>query len=216
MTAFPSTFAEVTRALPAAGLGEKATQAIQQLAGKGYEVHTGLTEEFAQAIARMTQEPSIRLYCPRDAGERFTDQAATERWLAKERAVFLLLKRADDGSLGLAGYGWAGAGTTSQVPGGEITFAIRVGEAGQGQGLATPFAWLIVAASAASYGAKNMWLETWASNGGAVHIYHKIGFVTVAEVPGKRAVPDSGPADDIRVYMSLANELLPDASSASA
>jgi ribosomal protein S18 acetylase RimI-like enzyme len=209
MIPFPDTFSESTQSVPEASLGDKGLEAIQKLAERGYEVHAGLTPEFAQAISAMALEPSIREYCPKDSGERFADQASTERWLSKKRGTFLLLKRADDGSLSLVGYGWVGAGSNSRIPGGETTFALRVGEAGQGQGLATPFSWLIVAASAALYGAKNMWLETWLSNGGAVHIYHKIGFVDVAEQPDKRSVPGGEAVDDTRVYMSLPNELLP-------
>jgi RimJ/RimL family protein N-acetyltransferase len=210
MIDFPSAFTGTTETLqPITALGDQAGQAIQQLADKGYEVRIGLTPEFAEAITTMTHEPAIRLYCPKDAGERFTDRAATERWLSKQRAMFLLIKRGENNQSQLAGYGWVGAGSSEHVPGGEITFAIRIGEIGQGQGLATPFAWLIVAAAAERFGAQNMWLETWGSNGAAVHVYHKVGFVNVAEVPSSRPVPDSEPVDDVRVYMTLANDLLP-------
>lgn len=209
MIPFPDTFSESTQAVPEASLGEKGAEAVKKLADQGYEVHAGLTPELAQAISAMALEPSIRTYCPKDSSQRFADKASTERWLSKKRGMFLLLKRADNGSLSLAGYGWVGSGSNSRIPAGETTFALRIGEAGQGQGLATPFSWLIVAASAVLYGAHNMWLETWSSNAGAVHIYHKIGFVTVAEEPDKRPVPDAEAADDIRIYMSLPNELLP-------
>lgn len=209
MIPFPSDFATASQRLSDDSLGEAAIRNARQLAGQGYEVHTGLTPEFADKISVMAREPSIREYCPKDSEERFTDQASAGRWLSKNRGMFLLLKHADDGALDLAGYGWSGYASNQQVPGGETTFAIRIGEAGQGHGLATPFAWLIVAASAALYGAKNLWLETWLSNGGAVHVYHKIGFVTVTEKPDGRSLPDGGTAPDKRVYMSLPNKLLP-------
>ncbi len=208
MTDFPNSFADETKPVPSVGLGQPAVEAVQQLAAKGYEVHFGLTPELAQALTVMARQPSIQTYCPNDSGRRFTNQAAAGHWLAKRRGMFLLLKRTDDSKLRLAGYGWAGNETSSLVPGGETTFALRVGEAGQGQGLATPFAWLIVAASAVLYGAQNMWLETWGSNGGAVHVYHKIGFINVVEVPGQRPLPDGRAVDDSRIYMSLPNDLL--------
>ncbi|MDP9131121.1 MAG: GNAT family N-acetyltransferase [Candidatus Binatota bacterium] len=205
---FPDTFSETTTPLPADQLGEAGAEAAQKLAGRGYEVHVGLTPEFADAISAMALEPSIREYCPKDCGQRFADRASTESWLAKGRSMFLLLRREGD-RLSLAGYGWVGAGSNPRVPGGETTFAIRIGETGQGQGLATPFAWLIVAGAAALYGAKKMWLETWAVNAGAVHVYHKIGFETVTEEPDQRFLPSGEKVADVRVYMSLPDSLLP-------
>ena len=192
-----------THALPADRLGQVGTQAVEGLAAKGYEVHYGLTPEFANAIIAMAREPSIREYCPRDSGERFVDLASTEHWLSKGRTMFLLLKRTDSGDLQLPGYGWAGEATTEQVPGGQSTFALRVGEAGQGQGLATLFAQTIVSAATALFGAKNMWLETWASNGAAVHIYQKLGAIQIAEKPDQRPLPNGETVADTRLYMTL-------------
>jgi ribosomal protein S18 acetylase RimI-like enzyme len=209
MSDFPDKFEETVRSLPVAGLGQAGEEAVQKLAERGYEVKVGLTPEYADQILTMSHEPSILEFCPKDSSERFTDRAAAERWLAKKRAAFLLFKKEDSGALSLAGYAWTGAGSSSHAPGGEVTFAVRIGEAGQGQGLAAPFSWLTVAGSAALYGARDFWLETWASNGGAVHIYHKIGFETVAEEPDKRLVPSGDKVPDTRVYMSLPNELLP-------
>lgn len=207
MTDFPDKFDENIRLLPD-DLGEAGAEAVQKLAERGYEVQIGLTPELADQISTMSEEPSIREFCPKDCSQRFKDRTATENWLKKKRAVFMLLKR-DGGKLSLAGYGWAGPGSSRHAPGGEHTFAVRIGEAGQGQGLAAPFSWLIVAASAVLFGAKEFWLETWASNGGAVHIYHKIGFKTIDEQPDKRPANDGQTIADTRVYMSLPNDLLP-------
>jgi hypothetical protein len=208
MNQFPNTFTADIQLLPGPVLAKTDAQ-VQLLASKGYEVWIGLTPEMAGRILTMSEHPSIREYCPRDSAERFTDRAATERWLAKWRAVFLLFKKEDNANLTLAGYGWAGAGSSSHAPAGENTFAVRIGEAGQGHGLAAPFSWLIVAGSAVLYGARDFWLETWASNGGAVHIYHKIGFETVAEKPDERLSLNGEKVPDTRIYMSLANDLLP-------
>lgn len=207
MMDFPNKFDENTHPLPN-GLGSAAVEALQLLADRGYEVQMGLTPALAGQVLAMSQEPSIREFCPKDCSERFADQAATERWLAKKRIMFALLKREAD-KLSLVGYGWAGAGSSPHVPGGETTFAIRIGEAGQGQGLAVPFSWLIVAGSAVLFGARNFWLETWGSNGGAVHVYHKIGFETVAEEPDERLNAEGVKITDTRTYMSLPNQLLP-------
>jgi RimJ/RimL family protein N-acetyltransferase len=207
MMPFADSLDTATHALPAEPLGATGAQAIERLAAQGYEVHYGLAPEFAEAIIAMAREPAIREYCPRDSAERFIDLDSTKRWLAKGRTVFLLLKRADNGGLSLAGYGWAGAATNQHVPAGRSTFALRMGEAGQGQGLATPFAQLIVLAATKLYGAKDMWLETWASNGAAVHIYNKLGAVQVAEKPDRRPTRDGQTVPDTRLYMTLAEPL---------
>ncbi|HUY85031.1 MAG TPA: hypothetical protein VMU97_00785 [Candidatus Dormibacteraeota bacterium] len=207
MMDFPDKFDESTRPLPAE-LGQAGTEAVQKLAERGYEIQVGLTPALADQILTMSQEPSIREYCPKDCSQRFADRTSAERWLEKKRAVFVLLKKEGDG-LSLAGYGWAGPASSSHVPGGVNTFAVRIGEVGQGQGLAAPFSWLIIAGSAVLYGARDFWLETWASNGGAVHIYHKIGFETVDEQVDDRLTRDSQKISDTRVYMSLSNQLLP-------
>lgn len=202
MIDFPSSFSEMTEPLLPELLDAAGAAALRQLNERGYEVQSGLTPKLADQILTMSYEPSIREYCPKDSAQRFVDRAATIHWLSKKRAVFLLFERVDT-ELKLVGYGWAGVQTSAQVPGGESTFALRLGEAGQGQGLATPFAQTIMSASASIYGASNMWLETWASNGGAVHIYHKLGFITVVEKPDERPRSSGGIVPDTRLYMSL-------------
>jgi ribosomal protein S18 acetylase RimI-like enzyme len=150
----------------------------------------------------MSQEPSIKEYCPKDSSERFTDRQTTAEWLSKKRATYLLLQTLDDGKLELAGYGWVGTKQSSQVPGGETTFSLRVGEGHQGRGLAAPFSVSMLAAATAMYGAQNMWLETWASNGGAVHIYHKLGFSDVTETHEQRPSLVGHSVADTRIYMA--------------
>ncbi|HEY5442613.1 MAG TPA: GNAT family N-acetyltransferase [Candidatus Saccharimonadales bacterium] len=204
MSDFPTGFSDNPTPLQDGTLD---SQAAELLAGQNCEVRLGLTPAYAEQILAMSQEPGIREYCPKDSSERFTDRAAAEHWLSKQRAVFLLLKKSGD-ELQLVGYGWAGPGYNEHVPEGETTFALRNGEAGQGQGLAAPFSRQIIVASAALYDAQNFWLETWASNGAAVHIYHKLGFATVSQAPGERPAADGSKVADTRIYMRLPNQLL--------
>jgi ribosomal protein S18 acetylase RimI-like enzyme len=204
---FPTAFASETLPLDTSLFNKTDVELIERLAEKGYEIHTGLTPAYADDIAQMCLQPSIKEYCPNDYGKRFANLDATEQWLAKGRLTFLLLKKQGE-EYSLTGYGWSGLETSEHAPGGESTFALRIGEAGQGQGLATPFARLIVAGTAAIYDVKNMWLETWASNGGAVHIYHKLGFKDVAQVDGIRPTADGRTVKDTRLYMTLSNDLL--------
>lgn len=212
MNNWPETFDQAVQPLAPDGLNEAGLEAVRLLADQGYEIYIGLTAEYAEAIAAMALEPAIRENCPKDCAVRFADRPATERWLGKKRAAFLLLKHEADGSLRLAGYGWAGPGSNPHVPGGQSTFAVRISEADHGKGLAAPFSRLIVEGAAVLYGARDIWLETWGSNGAAVHIYHKIGCVTVSERPDKRPTTVGSPVSDTRVYMSIPNDLLPTAS----
>jgi GNAT superfamily N-acetyltransferase len=199
MMTFATTFDEAVQALPPTD-SAVVDAALQQLNDEGYTIRLGLTPDYADAIATMAHEPAILEYCPNDAGSRFKDQAATADWLTKGRAVFLLLK--DDE---LAGYGWCGAGTSEHVAG-QTTFALRLGEIAQGQGLAAPFAQIMIHAAAALYGSRDFWLETWASNGAAVHTYHKIGFQDAANQVGDRPTTAGSPVPDTRLYMTLSND----------
>jgi hypothetical protein len=205
---YPTDFMSETQAFPVERLGPLGREAYQKVLDQGYDIRVGLTPELADAIAQTALEPSIREYCPNDSAERFTDRAATQRWLSKGRAAFLLVKTAEDGNLQLAGYGWVGARANSHVPGASSTFAIRIGEIGQGKGLAAPFSRIIIAGAAILYGADKLWLDAWDSNGAAVHVYHKIGAVEIDRQSTQRPRPSGETVTDTRVYMSLPDELL--------
>lgn len=207
MKDFPGDLSDAASPLPQR-LGRHGDEAVNKLTEKGYEVRMGLTPELADQIFTMSHEPSIREYCYRDLEQRFADRKAAKHWLQqKRRAVFVLLKKGSD-TLELAGYGWAGPSSNPHVPGSEVTFAVRVGESHQGRGLAAPFSWLIVAATAVTFDAQNFWLETWASNAGAIHVYHKLGFQDAAKEPSRRRTARGGEVSDTRIYMSLPNDLL--------
>lgn len=193
MINFPTTFNDQLTKLSA-----------PEIEAKDFEVWSGLTPEYAAQITGIAQEPSILEYCPNDSASRFMDIPAVERWLAKDRGAFLLIKR-DDDTLTLAGYGWTGPEASDHVDGGKTTFALRISERYQGLGLATPFAAVIIGASIDLYGATNFWLETWQSNAAAVHVYHKLGFTDVAATPSERLTKDGILVPDTRLYMTLAN-----------
>ena len=202
MIPFPDSYVSELRPLPAEQVSEDGRAAIESLRTKGYEVQAGLTPEYADAIAVMALEPSIKEYCPNDSGSRFINRQTTAEWLSKKRATFLLLNKSDDGQFELAGYGWVGAKQNSLIPGGETTFSLRVSENHQGKGLASPFSVSMLAAATAIYGPKHMWLESWESNGGAVHIYHKIGFQDVASKQEERPTATGQMVADTRLFMT--------------
>jgi hypothetical protein len=203
MNDIPTGFVTATHRLTLQDVDANSQTALRQLTEQGYEIHTGLTTDFADQIKTMSQEPAIREYCPKDATDRFADSQTAKKWLSKGRAMFLLLK---DGQL--IGYGWTGHATSDSVPGGQTTFALRIGQIGHGQGLAAPFSWLTISASNVRYGLKDIWLETWASNGAAVHIYHKLGFVNVTERRSTRPTAVGDTVDDVRIYMKLPDNYL--------
>jgi hypothetical protein len=206
MSNFPTELDNGVRELPLERLGETGRQAAASLAEKGFKVVSGLTPEYLQPITAMAREPAMREYTPKDLAERFTNLDAARRWQSKGRLMFLLLK--EEGNV-VAGYGWAGPGTSNKVPYGQTTFAVRIGQAGQGQGLAAPFSQLIILGSAVICGAEDYWLETWQSNGAAVHTYHKIGFKDVASEASSRITAQGENISDTRLFMDLDNSVLP-------
>ncbi len=207
MTGLPMSLASDSQKLSFKGVGPNGQADAEKLESAGFEIRRGLTPEFADEVLKMSQEPAIKEYCPKDSAERFNNRDVAAKWMTKGRAFYILLKK-NGANLGLVGYGWAGPGLNKHVAGGKVTFAVRIGQAGQGQGLAAPFSWLIIADSASEYGLRNFWLETWASNGAAVHIYHKLGFEDTDQVPSERQRPDGTTAQDIRIYMNLSDSLL--------
>jgi ribosomal protein S18 acetylase RimI-like enzyme len=203
MMPFPDSYDAELQPLQLSQMSQSGQQAMSLLESKGYTVRAGLTPDYADAINKMAHEPSIAEYCPKDSSERFTNRETTAKWLSKKRATYLLLCKLEDGTLELAGYGWVGAKHIPEVPGGKTTFSLRVGENHQGKGLASPFSVAMLAAAAATYDARHMWLETWASNGGAVHIYHKLGFSDVAQQNDERPSLDGSKVADTRIYMAI-------------
>jgi ribosomal protein S18 acetylase RimI-like enzyme len=173
---------------------------MQKLQEQGYEVRHGLTRAYADSVRELVTQPSICVYCLKDSTSRFCDQDATAQWLQKGRAVFLLVET-ETGNV--AGYGWSGPETSSHVPGGKVTVAMRISEEYQGRGLATPYLQAIIGATQSIYDATDFWLETWASNAGAVHVYGKVGFAEIEQEQGDRALKDGGSTPDTRLYMRL-------------
>lgn len=214
MAQFPHSFTE-SPTLLTTGIRETNPNGLGTLVDKEYVVLAGLSRYFAGAISSMAAQQHIREYCPRDTSpRRFATQETTEQWLGKDggRGVFLLARHLGEDGLRLAGYGWTGLQQNEEhVPSGQTTFALRIGQEDLGRGLAAPFSRAIIDGSAELYGAKDIWLETWGSNGRAVGSYEKAGFVRVVEKEAVRPtlVEGGGEVSDIRVYMTLPNDLLP-------
>jgi ribosomal protein S18 acetylase RimI-like enzyme len=188
--------------LPVDAMSQTGKQAIADLASKGYEVKAGLTREYAAIITDIAHENNILEYCPNDAGSRFKSVDAAEEWLRKGRAMYVLLDPSASGNRRLAGYGWIGARKSPHVPDSEVTFSLRISEQHQGKGLAAPFSMAMIEAAAVTYDTSNLWLETWSSNGGAVHIYHKLGFNDVWTEDTQRPTAAGGTVADTRIYMT--------------
>jgi ribosomal protein S18 acetylase RimI-like enzyme len=182
-------------------LSGKARSCAEELHSKGYKVVQGITKDYASKIAELTKQYSIREYCPKDAQERFKDLESLEHWLIKGRAFYMLIWTDSERNEEVAGYGWLGGRTNPHIPGGETTFSLRLSELHQGKGLAAPFSILLLEAGQKTYGTPNLWLEAWKTNGGAVHIYHKLGFIDVAEEQEMRPTASGGTTSDTRIFM---------------
>lgn len=216
---YPTSFAESTAPLPS-NLGDQATEAAAQLAEHGFVVHAGLTPEYAGVISQIARQAAIREYCPKDATEsRFGTPESAAQWLKKGdeklrtygRGMFVLLHQTA-GEPEVAGYGWTGPEASDHVPGGQVTFAVRMNEAFQGMRAARPFTTLIVAGSAALYGAEGVWLEAWASNIRATSTYERAGFVRHPEattsIDQRPSLRRGRVLPDARLYMSFPDRLL--------
>ncbi len=202
MKSFPSDLSATTKVLEP-NYDDKTNDAINNLGERGFYILHGLTEELAGQIFAMAKESHIREYCPRDCTEeRFADVASTKKWLSRGHAVFMIAKKNGD-DWQIVGYGWSGPKETPEVPGGQTTFAVRLGEAGLGQKLSLPFSQAIIGATQGIYEAPNVWLETWASNAGAVHVYKELGFELVTEVPSQRPTSEGQKVEDTRLFMKL-------------
>ncbi len=203
MAMFPTDFTATIWPLTA-DFDEVTNEAIQSLQQRDYVILVGLTPELHKDILAMASEEHIREYCPRDCSlERFANEQSTRRWLAAGHAFFTLMKKTSTGQQPV-GYGWSGPKTTEQVPGGQTTFAVRVAQAGLGQKLSEPFSQVIIGVTAKLYEARKFWLETWGSNGGAVHVYEKLGFKLISQQPSERPTVNRGNVSDTRLFMSLA------------
>jgi ribosomal protein S18 acetylase RimI-like enzyme len=207
MNAFPTQFSDQRQPLLASDLSPIGQQALKSLADKGYVIQTGMTRDDLQAIQLMADQPAIQAYCLRDCTERFVDEASTTAWLAKGRCAFILV-HAETGQI--AGYGWSGHEPSSNVPGGETTYALRIGQDHQGQGLALPYSQVIIEATKALFGAQHFWLEAWASNGAGVHTYHKLGFQDVMQTDSPRPLTGGDSTPDARIWMTLPGDRLAD------
>lgn len=201
MKSFPTDFTVQPKPLNA-DYDEQTNSAIETLAEKGLVVLLGLSPELLGQISKLALQPHIREYCPRDcSAERFGDRESAQKWLSRGHALFLLAKKHTDGWQ-VIGYGWSGPKTVEEVPGGQVTFALRLGQDGLGQKLSVPFSQAIIGATVALFDASGLWLETWSSNAGAVHVYKELGFKKVAQKDSKRPTVDSGDVDDTRLFMT--------------
>lgn len=200
MNVFPTTLNDQTVWLDHTSLTDDGTTMLQFLHDKGYRIQVGLTEEDAQKLSVISLQPSIRNYCPNDSTKRFTSLEATRQWLMKGRVAFLLKEQT---SGDIAGYGWSGRGTNEHIAEGTLTAALRLNEQYQGNGLATPFLAVILNYTTKHYSNEVIWLEAWASNAGAVHIYEKLGFKLVNSSPSTRVTDTGNTIEDTRLFMLL-------------
>lgn len=203
MMDFPIDFTDKPQPLKA-GYDSKTDAALRILEERGLVVLHGLTAELSDQISKLALEEHIKEYCPRDCtAERFADRESTRKWLSRGHAFFSLARPKGDG-WEVIGYGWSGPKTVGEVPGGKVTFAVRLAKAGLGQKLSLPFSQAIIGATAGIYHADGFWLETWQSNGGAVHVYEELGYKLVTKKASRRPTVSDGEVEDTRLFMDLA------------
>jgi hypothetical protein len=173
-----------------------------QLNKRGLFVVEGLNILLAEQLVEASKQPHIGEYCLNDPTKRFGSLEKVIAWQSKGRLALPLVRKAGDGALLLAGFGWMGPSKPDEdeptIPGATTTFAIRIYENAVGQGNALPYTKAIVQANDVLYGNEGVWLEAWGDNTAALKTYEKGGFKKVAEMLGSRH-GESLP----RVYMTL-------------
>jgi ribosomal protein S18 acetylase RimI-like enzyme len=177
--------------------------AHSRLVEKGFYLYEGLDVDLATQLVERSREPHIAPTCPNDPTKRFANLEAVERWQAKGRLAMPLVKGIGSGALELAGFGWMGPGKPGedepQIPGAEITFAIRLYESALGQRLARPYTEAMLDYHKYAFGNNDgVWLETWGDNLKAINTYEDAGFHVVAEAMGMRHGEEKP-----RLYMTL-------------
>lgn len=179
-------------------ISDSGKQSLIQLRQKGFVILCGLSPTDIPTLRSIAQQPSIMRYCPRDFSERFSNTSTAIAWLSKGRSFFALRDQTNNR---IAGYGWSGPGSTEYAPKASITVALRISERYQGQGLASLFFTVIVDAIRVAFPNESIWLETWQSNAGAVHIYEKNGFSIIKSLPSMRPQSSGADASDTRLFM---------------
>lgn len=213
METFPNKLTDEPERLEA-GLGDLGNAALQELAGRGYEVAAGLNEYYAGAISVMARQEHIVEYCPGDATDRrFATLESTEKWLQKAggRAVFLLLQRSagEPSATRLAGYGWTGYEEAPRFGAYPVTSAYRLGDIALNQGLYAHYVQAVVSATKRLFTAEGLGLETWQTNWRATRVYKERRFYELGVDPEESRpslLADDGMVLDSRVYMGYAGE----------
>lgn len=212
MSDFPKGFVESPYILSPNDVQLEQRVHLRQLERQGYEVVAGLRREDVPALTEVAEQEGTREFCPNDLKLRWGNEEMAERQLAKAggRCVLRLVRK-DTGDT--HGFGWTGHISEEEkqyLPMCENTFALRLHEASRGKKLGMPFSRVIVAGSMALWGARNIGLETWASNTAAVRTYLAAGAELVTTKDDVRPTLDRTKfqherhRNDVRLYMHFA------------
>lgn len=209
---FPNTFEESPYILMPTNLLPAHSEHLRILNEKGYDVIAGLARTAVPALTEISQQAGTIEFCPNGLKHRWGNESMAEKQLAKDggRGVLQLVSRKTGDTIG---FGWTGSISEQDkayLPMCENTFALRLHEASRGKKIGAPFSRVIVAGSMALWGARNIGLETWASNTPAVKTYLSAGAELVTTKDDVRPTTLRGPGrfqynnhrNDVRLYMN--------------
>jgi hypothetical protein len=209
MANFPTGFENEPHILQPTDLRPAHSENLSRLQAAGYDVVAGLDRSSVPHLTEIAQQEGTREFCPNDIKRRWGDEVMAEKQLAKDggRGVLRLVARETGATFG---FGWTGSISEEEqeyLPMCENTFALRLHEAARGRRLGSPFSRVIVAGSMALWGARNIGLETWASNTAAVRTYLSAGAQLVTTKDDVRPTLDrqkfshQNHRNDVRLYM---------------
>lgn len=201
MINYPKSFGVISPDLSRQDIGPVGNTAIKELAEQNLHVQLGFNGHDLGSIQNIAGSVAIMEFCPNDIKSRFSSQSAAQNWLRDGKGLFELRDNTDNT---LAGYGWTGPKTNQRIPKSDTTFAVRLSPEYSGRHLGSAFTRAIVAGSLATFGQRDIWLETWASNTAAVKTYLGVDARLITVANAKRPTLQSenrAERDDTRLFM---------------
>ncbi len=139
-------------------------------------------EKYIKQVIEKSRQPHVMQFeGHEDAGGRFKDLPAYQKWAEKDRLVYLLMNNEDVG-----GIIWFGRRLNEHIdPKYQLTFGIRLYEGCVGKGLAVPFMRVTHDDLKRFYPGESIWLDFAEDNIAARKAYEKFGYIHLTEAEGR-------------------------------
>jgi uncharacterized cofD-like protein len=148
---------------------------LNEVAGEELVILRGLTSALRTQLVEKSDQPHIRLWTPRDSSERFTSEGMIELRQAEGDEFYSLVRPGEPEDLG--GVMWLKRKYFESSSPFNTTFAVRLYEGYEGQGLGQPFMNGVLEDYTTLHPGPNyIWLGVKERNERAKRLYNKLGF----------------------------------------